>query len=182
MKKALCKAILRIAGWKLGSTEGVESPKCVICVAPHTSNWDFIVGKLFYTSMGCTASFLIKKDWFFFPLNLFFNWIGGVPVDRRKHTSVTEQMVERFNQLDRFQLAITPEGTRKPSPEWKKGFYYIALTAKVPIMVAYFDYAKKVVGTKGLFYPTGDVEKDILAIRKMYRGVTGFRPENFVQV
>lgn len=83
MKKAISKALLRLAGWKLGPV--VEDvPKCVICVAPHTSNWDFIVGKLFYTSIGRNASFLIKKEWFFFPFNLLFDWLGGVPVDRSK--------------------------------------------------------------------------------------------------
>ena len=55
MKKAISKAILRMAGWKLGSVDGVDLPKCIVCVAPHTSNWDFIVGKLFYTSIGCNA-------------------------------------------------------------------------------------------------------------------------------
>ena len=85
MKKAISKALLRLAGWKLGPV--VEDvPKCVICVAPHTSNWDFIVGKLFYTSIGRNASFLIKKEWFFFPFNLLFDWLGGVPVDRSKRT------------------------------------------------------------------------------------------------
>lgn len=67
MKKAICKALLRMAGWKLGPV-GEDVPKCVICVAPHTSNWDFIVGKLFYTALGRNASFLIKKEWFFFPV------------------------------------------------------------------------------------------------------------------
>ena len=70
MKKAISKAILRMAGWKLGPVDGVDLPKCIVCVAPHTSNWDFIVGKLFYTSIGCNAGFLIKKEWFFFPFNL----------------------------------------------------------------------------------------------------------------
>ena len=87
MKKAISKAILRMAGWKLGPVDGVDLPKCIVCVAPHTSNWDFIVGKLFYTSIGCNAGFLIKKEWFFFPFNLLFNWLGGVPVDRGKRTS-----------------------------------------------------------------------------------------------
>lgn len=182
MKRAISKAILRLAGWKLTSSEGVELPKCVICVAPHTSNWDFIVGKLFYTSIGCNAGFLIKKEWFFFPFNLFFNWIGGVPVDRGKRTSVTEQMAERFMNSDRFQLAITPEGTRKRVDDWKKGFYFIAEKANVPILVAYFDYGKKEVGTKGVFYPTGNAEEDIKAIRQMYRGVTACHPENYVQI
>ena len=81
MKKTISKALLRLSGWKLGPVVG-DVPKCVICVAPHTSNWDFIVGKLFYTSIGRNASFLIKKEWFFFPFNLLFDWLGGVPVDQ----------------------------------------------------------------------------------------------------
>lgn len=181
MKKAISKALLRMAGWKLGPVcEGV--PKCVVCVAPHTSNWDFIIGKLFYTALGRNASFLIKKEWFFFPFNMFFSWLGGVPVDRHKRTSVTDQMVEEFNKRKVFQLAVTPEGTRKRAEEWKKGFYYIAEKAHVPIMMAYFDYKKKEVGVKGFFYPTGDVDKDIHTIREHYRDVTACHPENFVQV
>lgn len=182
MKKALSKFILRMFGWKCTSTEGVDTPKCVICVAPHTSNWDFIVGKLFYTSIGLTAGFLIKKEWFFFPFNLIFKSMGGVPVDRGKRTSVTEQVAQMFAENERFQIAITPEGTRKRVNDWKKGFYFIAQKAQVPILIAYFDYAKKEVGSKGLFYPTGDAEKDILAIRKMYNGVAGCHPENYVEV
>ena len=181
MKKAICKALLRMAGWKLGPVSE-DVPKCVICVAPHTSNWDFIVGKLFYTALGRNESFLIKKEWFFFPFNILFSWLGGVPVDRHQRTSVTDQMVEVFNKRKIFQLAVTPEGTRKKVEEWKKGFYYIAEKAQVPIMIAYFDYAKKEAGFKGLFYPTGDAEKDIRTIRESYRDVTACHPENFVKV
>lgn len=182
MKKALSQAILKMAGWKLGPVEGAELPKCVICVAPHTSNWDFPIGKLFYTSIGCTASFLMKKEWFFFPLNILFKALGGVPIDRSKRTSVTEQMVEEFKNRPVFQLAITPEGTRKRSVEWKKGFYYIALEAGVPILIAYMDYGKKEVGIKKIFYPTGNVDKDILEIRSYYKGMKGRNPRNFVDI
>ncbi len=91
-------------------------------------------------------------------------------------------MVEVFNKRKIFQLAVTPEGTRKKVEEWKKGFYYIAEKAQVPIMIAYFDYAKKEAGFKGLFYPTGDAEKDIRTIRESYRDVTACHPENFVKV
>lgn len=181
MKKAISKALLRLAGWKLGPV-CEDVPKCVVCVAPHTSNWDFIVGKLFYNALGRNANFLIKKEWFFFPFNLLFRWLGGVPVDRHKRTSVTDQMVEEFARRDRFQLAVTPEGTRKRVKEWKKGFYYIAEKAHVPILVAYFDYKKKEAGIKTIFYPTGDAEKDIRKIREYYRGVTACHPENFVQI
>lgn len=179
MKKALSKAILQWFGWKTASCEGFELPKCVICVAPHTSNWDFVIGKLFYTSIGMTASFLMKKDWFFFPFNLLFKSMGGVPVDRNKRTSITDQVAEMFLQNDRFQIAITPEGTRKPAAEWKKGFYYIALKAKVPILLAYMDYGKREVGTKGVFYPTGDADADIARMRACFQDVTACHPENY---
>ncbi|WP_085535316.1 1-acyl-sn-glycerol-3-phosphate acyltransferase [Massilibacteroides vaginae] len=181
MKKAISKALLKMMGWKQGPI-GEYVPKCVVCVAPHTSNWDFILGKLFYLSIGREASFLIKKEWFFFPFNLFFNWIGGVPVDRSKKTSVTDQMVDEFNKRKQFHLAVTPEGTRKRSEEWKKGFYYIALNAKIPILLAYFDYNDKEIGTKGLFYPTGDVTEDINNIRACYNDVTARNPKNFVKI
>lgn len=182
MKRWLGRNLLKLAGWKIGPAEGAGLSKCVICVAPHTSNSDFFIGKLFYMAIGAKASFLIKKEWFIFPLNLLFKALGGVPIDRSKRTSVTEQMVEEFNKRPRFQLAITPEGTRKPVTEWKKGFYYIALSAGVPILVAYIDYGKKEVGIKTVFYPTGDAEKDIADIRRLYRGMKGKKEGNFVSV
>jgi 1-acyl-sn-glycerol-3-phosphate acyltransferase len=178
MKKILSNWIYRIAGWKKGPI-GEYVPKCVICVAPHTSNWDLIVGKLLYSSLGRKSYFLIKKEWFFFPLNLFFKWIGGVSVDRSKNTSITNQMVEAITNHKVFHLAITPEGTRKAAEEWKRGFYYIALRANVPILLAYIDYLKKEVGFKGLFYPTGNVDADISAIKAYYQGVTPKHPRNF---
>ena len=87
-----------------------------------------------------------------------------------------------LNRRKEFQLAVTPEGTRKRVNDWKKGFYYIAQKANVPILMAYFDYKKKEAGFKGVFYPTGDADKDIRDIREHYRGVTACHPENFVQI
>lgn len=177
--------MLRLFHWDIGPV-GEDIPKCVICVAPHTSNWDFIVGKLFYTAIGRNAKFLIKKEWYVFPLNFIFNALGGVPIDRSRKKgdgqtpSTTEQMVNEFNKRDSFQLAITPEGTRKKTQEWKKGFYYIALGAKVPILPAYIDYKKKEAGFMAPFYPTGDAEKDILSIRALYANVVGKHPEKFI--
>ncbi|MDH6304227.1 1-acyl-sn-glycerol-3-phosphate acyltransferase [Parabacteroides sp. PF5-5] len=178
MKKALCKWLLNIAGWKIGSL-GEDVSKCVICVAPHTSNWDFVIGKLFYGAVERKACFLIKKEWFFFPFNFLFGSMGGIPVDRRKNTSVTDQMAEEFAKRKTFHLAITPEGTRKKASDWKKGFYYIAVKAEVPILLAYIDYKKKEVGFGPLFHPTGDVDADIATIRSFYKGVTARFPSNF---
>ena len=181
IKRLLCRWALHLLGWKIGP-KGDDVPKCVICVAPHTSNVDFTMGKLFYNAIGRKAKFLIKKEWFVFPLSLIFKNMGGIPINRSKSSSTTEQLAEEFSRRDVFHLAITPEGTRKKAEEWKKGFYYIALKAGVPIQVAYIDYGKKEVGIKTTFYPTGNADEDIFTIRSMYEGIIGCHKKNFVNI
>ncbi len=181
MKKGLSKFILKLMGWKIGKVLP-EVDKCVIAVAPHTSNMDFIIGKLAYTAIGRTANFLIKKDWFFFPFNHLFNSIGGIPVDRNKRTSITEKLAVEFEQRDKFQLAVTPEGSRKPVRKWKKGFYYIAYKANVPIVLVALDYGTKTVSFLDTFYPTGDTDGDIATIRAKYNDIEAKYPEQFVKI
>ncbi len=176
--KKLSQFILKLAGWKTVVMVD-EPPKSVICVAPHTSNWDYPVGELSYWSLGRKSSFLMKKSWFFFPLNFVFKALGGVPVDRSKRTSVTDQMAVEFKNRERFHLAITPEGTRGLVQKWKMGFYHIAIKANVPIQIAYFDYAKKEMGIKAVFYPTGDEQADLKVIQAYYIGIKGRFPEKF---
>lgn len=176
--RKLSSFILKRLGWKVVGTTDYPT-KCVLCVAPHTSNWDLILGKLIYSSLGRKASFLIKKTWFFFPMNLIFDALGGIPVNRTKKTSLTEQMTEQFCKRKHFELAITPEGTRSANGEWKRGFYFIALAAKVPIVIVVFDYKDKTAYFKDVFVPTGDVEKDMIEIKSYYKNATGKHPENF---
>ncbi len=174
----LARFLLRLFGWK-GVVEVEIPPKCVICVAPHTSNWDLIIGRVFYASVKGKPHFLMKKEWFFFPLNYLFKALGGIPVDRKKKSFITEQMIEEFKQRDHFQLAISPEATRKKNPNWKSGFYYIALGAGVPVSLAHIDYGLKEVGICRNFYPTGDEVADIDEIKQYYKGFRGRFPEQF---
>lgn len=174
----LCQLIMRLAGWKVVVTVP-EQQKSVICVAPHTSNWDFILGKLGYSSIGRTAHFLIKKDWFVFPFGIFFRAIGGIPVERSRKTRMVDQVAAMFERYATFNVAITPEGTRSLNPHWKRGFYYIALKAGVPIQLAYLDYERKVLGIEQLFVPTGDEVADLAAINAYYAGRQGRHPELF---
>ncbi|WP_302458019.1 1-acyl-sn-glycerol-3-phosphate acyltransferase [Mediterranea massiliensis] len=179
MKQQLCRFIYhRLLGWKTVITVPFYE-KCVICAAPHTSNWDLLIGKLFYGSLGRRASFLMKKEWFFFPLNLVFKAMGGIPVNRGKKNSLVDQMARRFASCSRFNLAITPEGTRKANPEWKKGFYYIALQAQVPIMLFGIDYPSKTITCTKAIMPSGDIEKDMREIKRYFMQFTGRHPEYF---
>lgn len=179
MKQQLCRFIYhRLLGWKTVVTVPFYE-KCVICAAPHTSNWDLLIGKLFYGSLGRRASFLMKKEWFFFPLNLVFKAMGGIPVNRGKKNSLVDQLARRFASCSRFNLAITPEATRKANPEWKKGFYYIALQAQVPIMLFGIDYPSKTITCTKAIMPSGDIEKDMREIKRYFMQFTGRHPEYF---
>ncbi|MCC8187470.1 MAG: lysophospholipid acyltransferase family protein [Bacteroides sp.] len=168
----------RVLGWKDVVTVP-DYDKCVICVAPHTSNWDLLTGKLFYWTVGKRASFMMKRDWFFFPLGSLFRAMGGIPVDRSRKMSLVDQMAAQFAQRTHFNLAITPEGTRQRNPEWKKGFYYIAQQAGVPIVLAAFDYPSKTITMGKVIVPGGDIEKDMREIKLFYKDFRGKKPENF---
>ena len=63
MKKAIYSFIYyRLLGWKTNVTVP-NYDKCVICAAPHTTNFDLFIGKLFYGAIGRKTSFMMKKEW-----------------------------------------------------------------------------------------------------------------------
>lgn len=176
--QAFYSLLLKLLGWTSRLPVDIP-PQCVICVAPHTSNWDFIIGIVFYKSINGHPHFLMKKSWFFFPLHYLLRAIGGIPINRSNRESVTNQMTKEFQTRNHFQLAITPEGTRKKNAQWKTGFYYIAYEAKVPITLAYLDYSKKEIGVFENFIPTGNAEEDIQYIKQLYVNVQAKYPEKF---
>lgn len=179
MKKAICGFIFhKLLGW----TQKVSVPdynKYILCAAPHTSNWDLIMGKLFYCAMGRKSYFMMKKEWFVQPLGWFFRSIGGIPVDRGKKTSMVDQMVELAAHSRIFHLAITPEGTRSANGEWKRGFYYIALKAQIPIVLVGIDYPSKCITMEKEIIPSGDIDKDMREIKLYFQQFKGKHPEQF---
>lgn len=175
----LSARILKLFGWRV-QISVPDYPKCIICVAPHTSNWDFVLCELAIWSVGRRAGFMMKSSWFFFPLGAIFRAMGGVPVERnRQHTSLVDTMVEKFRTEPRLVVAITPEGTRKATTKWHTGFLRIARRADVPLALASIDSATKTISLTDEFIPTDDVEADIREIKKFYRRFTGVKPENF---
>jgi 1-acyl-sn-glycerol-3-phosphate acyltransferase len=176
----LSRLILKLLGWKtIGGV--VPEKKCIIIAAPHTSAWDFIICWLFYTSVGGKAMVLIKKEFFFWPVGYFLKAMGGLPIDRSRGANVIKQVVKEFETKDSMHLAITPEGTRKKTTKWKRGFHTIAKLANVPVYAGYSDFEKKEVGIDIRIELTNDINADIKNLRKWYRdkGVVAKFPENF---
>ncbi len=179
MRKKFGRFVLNLFGWKTTGNLPPDIKKCVVIVAPHTSNWDFFVGFFGYMTIGVRAKYLIKKEAFFFPLGLIVKALGGIPVDRSRSSNIVHQVGEMFSHQDELVITITPEGTRSLVLHWKRGFYYIAEHAKVPIMLGILDYSKKVVGIGPAFYPTGNYEKDIKEIEAFYMDAIARHPEKF---
>ena len=168
---------------RLGWTKEVTQPhpeKFIICLAPHTSNWDFALGQMYSRAEGMKINFLMKKEWFFWPLGPIFKRMGGIPVWRSKKSSMTDNLAETAKKMDKFQLCITPEGTRSPNPDWKKGFYYIALKADIPILLYGVDYEKKEIVCTRTFIPTGNIDADMKVIKDYFKDFKGKYPEKFV--
>ena len=178
--------IRQLCSWLLykrwGWTVNVDQPhpdKFIICLAPHTSNWDFALGQLYSRAEEMKINFLMKKEWFFWPLGPIFKSMGGIPVFRQKKMSMTDSMAETAKQVDQFKLCITPEGTRKRVEEWKKGFYFIALKAGIPILLYGADYERKLIQCTKTIIPSGDLEKDMREIKLYFKDFKGKKPENF---
>ncbi len=175
----LSARILKLFGWSV-HVSVPDYPKLIICVAPHTSNWDFVLCELAIHAVGRTAGFMMKSSWFFFPLGMLFRAMGGVPVERgKKKGSLVEAMVARFNRESKLTLAIAPEGTRKRTNKWHAGFLRIARGAGVPVALATIDGPTKTIELTTMFEPTDDVDRDMERIKHFYRKFRGVKAGKF---
>lgn len=166
-------ALFRLLGWN--ATYYDPGTRKYICVVwPHTSNWDFIVGFIFSRAYPLPFPNFFAKD------SVFKSWIGplarkigGIPVIRDRSTNFVEQVAAEFRKRDHLIIAITPEGTRGKTEFWKTGFYYMALAAEVPLVLASIDYGKNLITFGKTLAPTGDLAADMERIKEFYAGVVG---------
>ncbi len=164
----------RMLKWKLIGTFPDVS-RCVVIVVPHTSWLDFLLGLLVRRVINKKFNFVGKKSLFKPPYGWYFRWLGGAPVDRSKSTDTVAAIANIFDQKEEFRLALAPEGTRRKVDRLKTGYYYIAYTAGVPIIMVAFDYGKKEIKISQPQYPSGDYEQDSKIYEEFYRGVTGYK-------
>ncbi|MDE7389141.1 MAG: 1-acyl-sn-glycerol-3-phosphate acyltransferase [Muribaculaceae bacterium] len=174
----LCRLLLKMSGWRV-EVSVPDYPKAVICVAPHTSNLDFFLCELAIRSVGRSAGFLMKKSWFFWPLGAMLRAMGGVPVDRSRNTSLTDQLVERYASEPRLVLAFAAEGTRSRTDRWRTGFLRVAREAGVPLLLAAIDAGTRTIRLTDEFIPTDDIQADLTAIKRFYSQFTAIYPEKF---
>jgi len=178
MLKIISKLFFRLSGWKIEGGIPPEIKKCVMVAAPHTSNYDFPIARAVFYILDIHVKYLIKKESMIFPVGALLAASGAIGVDRSKQNNVVDSMVDIINETEEIVMLLSPEGTRKLVPKWKTGFYYAAVKAKVPIVLSYLDYEKKVGGIGIVIYPTGDIVSDMQLIREYYRNIVPKHPQN----
>lgn len=168
--------LLRLRGWKIEG-EFPKIPKFVMIAVPHTSNWDFPITLGICFALRAKIYWMGKASLFKGPMGPIMRWLGGIAVDRSKSNNLVQQMIDIYNGSEQLVVTIPPEGTRSKVRSWKTGFYHIAAGANVPIVLGYLDYQRKAGGFGPLFYPTGDLEKDMAEIQAYYKDVVGKNPD-----
>ena len=150
-----------------------KDPKFIIAVVPHTSNWDFIVAIGIRTYLKEPIHFVGKKELFTPLTSRFFKNLGGMPLNRNRNEQVVDAIARMCQEESVFRMAIAPEGTRKKVSKWKTGFYYIARKAQVDILPVALDWNRRVMTFHPLFTPTGDIKKDFIYLRSLFKDASG---------
>ncbi|MCK4108544.1 1-acyl-sn-glycerol-3-phosphate acyltransferase [Acinetobacter radioresistens] len=185
MLRKIAEYSLGLMGWETDNQwpQGLE--QCVMIAAPHTSNWDAVYARLALKVLGVNVRITIKDSYMKFPLGPFVRAMGGIGIDRspkkegQARASMVQLMADLFKEHPHLVMLVTPEGTRAKQENWKTGFYHIAMTAGVPIALAYMDYKKKRAGVGKIIYPTGNYEQDMQEIMQFYANVEPKFPEKF---
>ena len=166
-----------LSGWRtVGSLPNEK--KILVAAAPHTSNWDFIVGLPIILTLGIKGSIMMKKEAFIWPFSYLWRWIGFIPVDRHSPKGAVGSAVEYFENNEAMWFVMSPEGTRSKIKHWRSGFLNIAHQANVPILLVSWDFPTKTVTFGRVMRTSGDYEKDMLEVREYFSQFTGKRPEN----
>jgi len=184
--KLLSKVLLKVLGWKTPPPPPKEVyDKCVMICAPHTSNWDYPIALAITTILDIKTSYAFKKELMDTPLAPIFRYFGALAIDRtprkegEERPSTVQAIANLFEDHEKLCVMIAAEGSRSLRTEWKTGFYYIALKAKVPICLGYLDYEKKEGGFGKIIYPTGDIHADMKEIMDFYTDKIAKKPKQF---
>jgi 1-acyl-sn-glycerol-3-phosphate acyltransferase len=177
--RVISRVILKIIRWRVVGSIPADQRKYVLIVAPHTSNWDFVLFVLAVSVLRLKPSVLIKSTLFVGPLGWFLRYCGGIPVNRSQASSLVSYIASIYQENEDFVLIVTPEGTRSPNANWKRGFHHVATAAQVPIVIVYVDSVIKTIGVEGMMEPSDDVDGDLVKLKKFFDTKSGLKPKNY---
>jgi len=181
LSQSISALFLRLAGWTEEGTRPAAQ-RFVLVAAPHTSNWDLAFLLAFAQKYGIQVSWMGKHSLFRGPMGWAMRRLGGIPVRRERSNDLVTQMANVILESEVIALTVPAEGTRGYTPHWKSGFYHIARTANVPVVMGFLDYQRRCGGFGPELLLSGDVRADMDEIRAFYADKRGRFPEKAGQI
>ena len=177
----LGRSVLSVLGWKVHGkiSDEFNEKKLVVIVAPHTSNWDGILGVAAIAGLDARITFIGKHTAFRYGLGAFLRYMGGIPVDRNKPGGIIHDAISQIKDMKSSLIGMSPEGTRSKVKEWKTGFLRIAKELNTKIIPASLDFAKKEIILGKAFTPSGDNLKDIRDLKDYFSAFTARHPDKY---
>ncbi|KXI28907.1 lysophospholipid acyltransferase family protein [Paraglaciecola hydrolytica] len=174
-------SVLNLMGWRYAG-EFPSHAKMIVAVAPHTSNWDFIIGLAVAFNLRLKITFFGKHSLFMPPFGALLRRCGGLPVERSKAHGVVDQMADAMRRADKMVLCIAPEGTRSRIERWKTGFLHIAHKAEVPVFLVALDYKKKQIEFGPSLNIGEDIQYELNRIYSHYQTVEAKYPDRVATI
>lgn len=170
--RAFAGAVLRLGGWRMQG-QWPDVRKLVVIVAPHSSYWDAVWGIAGKVAQGLGIVFIGKQEAFWGPLGWLLRAVGGVPVNRRAPGGIVDQVASQIRAAESMWFVLAPEGTRRPVPHWKSGFWKIARRAQVPVFCVGLDYPTRTIRMLGLVELSADMDADMRQLRRLFADCHG---------
>lgn len=176
LAKRLSGWVLHLRGWRVVGDPPSDA-RFVLVAAPHTSAWDVPL------MLGCTLQVRLRLHWlglatyFRWPIAGLLRWLGGVPITRGPAAQRVLEAARLLADGGPAVVAIAPEGSRHRVDRWRTGFYHLAVTAEVPLVLTALDYSKRTARFGPLLQPSGDLAADLPVIQAFYADVQGRHPE-----
>ncbi|WP_299076979.1 1-acyl-sn-glycerol-3-phosphate acyltransferase [uncultured Paraglaciecola sp.] len=172
-------SVLRMLGWRYSGAFPC-CPKMILAIAPHTSNWDFVIGVGVAFNLRLKISFFGKHSIFIPPFDRLLRHFGGIPIERSSKHGVVDNMAKSMRDADSMILCLAPEGTRSPISPWKTGFLHIAHKANVPVFLVAFDYKKKLIEFGPMHNISDNTQHELNRIYRHFENVPGKYPDKMI--
>jgi 1-acyl-sn-glycerol-3-phosphate acyltransferase len=165
------RSVLALLGW---TTSGAlpNTSKAVFIVAPHRSNWDWVIGVACFFAFRLKVRYLAKDSLFVAPLGWIMRATGGIAVNRSQPGDLAVELAKEFSAASHLWLAIAPEGTRGNVSRWKTGFLRIASEAEVPVYPVILNRQRREIEIGKAFALSGSIEQDLDMVQNFYRDRT----------
>ena len=172
----LGRVVLGVSGWQIiGKIPNEE--RVLIIAAPHTSNWDFILGIAALFALNVNIKWLGKHSIFLPGIAWLLKWLGGIPVNRENPSSLIDYVVRTVEKEKGLMIGMAPEGSRKKTNRWKSGFLRIAEQTNSKIVFLSIDAPFKTLKIGEIYTPSGDTDRDIDFVMNYYKQFKGINPE-----